>query len=42
MHNWLPAPHNDVTREELERGGLYAALRNRGVRPVVDLMVDER
>jgi DNA-binding GntR family transcriptional regulator len=35
MHNWLPAPHNDVTREELEKGGLYAALRNRGVRPVV-------
>lgn len=35
MHNWLPASHQDVTREELETGGLYAALRSRGVRPVV-------
>lgn len=35
MHNWLPAPHNDITVEELESGGLYAALRSRGVRPVV-------
>lgn len=35
MHNWLPAPHNDITGEELESGGLYAALRSRGVRPVV-------
>ncbi len=35
MHNWIPEPHNDISREELETGGLYAALRARGVRPVV-------
>ena len=35
MHNWIPEPHNDITRKELEEGGLYAALRARGVRPVV-------
>jgi len=35
MHNWLPAPYNDNTGDELEAGGLYAALRSRGVRPVV-------
>ena len=35
MHNWLPPAYSDVSREELEDGGLYAALRTRGVRPVV-------
>jgi DNA-binding GntR family transcriptional regulator len=35
MHNWLPPRHSDVTRLELEGKGLYAALRDRGVRPVV-------
>lgn len=35
MHNWLPPTYDDVTREELETQGLYAALRDRGVKPVV-------
>jgi len=35
MHNWLPPAHSDLTREELEADGLYAALRRRGVKPVV-------
>jgi GntR family transcriptional regulator len=35
LKNWLPPAHSDLTREELERQGLYAALRDRGVRPVV-------
>lgn len=35
LHNWLPPAHDDVSKEELERGGLYAALRQRGARPVV-------
>jgi len=35
MHNWLPPTHDDLTREELETNGLYAALRQRGVKPVV-------
>jgi DNA-binding GntR family transcriptional regulator len=35
LNNWLPPAHSDLTREELERQGLYAALRDRGVRPVV-------
>lgn len=35
MHNWLPPAYSDISREELEEGGLYAALRTRGVRPVV-------
>lgn len=35
MHNWLPPQHADITQEELERDGLYATLRRRGVRPVV-------
>ncbi len=35
MHNWLPPQYSDITLEELEESGLYAALRNRGVRPVV-------
>ncbi len=35
MHNWLPPVYSDISREQLETGGLYAALRTRGVRPVV-------
>jgi len=35
MHNWLPPRHSDVTRPELESAGLYAVLRDRGVRPTV-------
>ena len=35
MHNWLPPAYSDLTREELEVNGLYAALRDRGVKPVV-------
>jgi DNA-binding GntR family transcriptional regulator len=35
MRNWLPPAFNDLTRERLEEAGLYAALRDRGVRPVV-------
>jgi GntR family transcriptional regulator len=35
MHNWLPPAYSDLTREELEVNGLYAALRERGVKPVV-------
>ena len=35
MHNWLPPQYSDIPLEELEESGLYAALRNRGVRPVV-------
>ncbi|MBM6406029.1 GntR family transcriptional regulator [Phycicoccus sp. CSK15P-2] len=35
LHNWLPPRFSDVTREELEETGLYAALRARGVKPVV-------
>lgn len=35
LQNWLPPAHADVTREELEEIGLYAALRARGVKPVV-------
>lgn len=35
LHNWLPPAYADLTREELEDHGLYAALRARGVRPVV-------
>ncbi|HET9827106.1 MAG TPA: GntR family transcriptional regulator [Nocardioidaceae bacterium] len=35
LRNWLPPVHSDLTREELERHGLYAALRDRGVKPVV-------
>jgi GntR family transcriptional regulator len=35
MHNWLPPQYSDIPLEELEETGLYAALRNRGVRPVV-------
>lgn len=35
MHNWVPRDRADLTREELEETGLYAALRVRGLRPVV-------
>jgi GntR family transcriptional regulator len=35
LHNWLPPEHADVTAGQLDRGGLYAVLRERGVRPVV-------
>jgi DNA-binding GntR family transcriptional regulator len=35
MRNWLPPAYSDITAEELTTGGLYAALRTRGVRPVV-------
>ena len=35
MHNWLPPKLSDITREELSETGLYAALRARGVKPVV-------
>ncbi len=35
MRNWLPPHLADVTREDLEARGLYAVLRDRGVRPVV-------
>ncbi len=35
MHNWLPPQYSDIPLEELRDMGLYAVLRNRGVRPVV-------
>ena len=35
MNNWLPPVLSDLSREDLEANGLYAALRERGVRPVV-------
>lgn len=35
LRNWLPPTLSDITREELEGRGLYALLRDRGVRPVV-------
>lgn len=35
MHNWLPPAYSDITRDQLDRDGLYALLRQRGVRPVV-------
>lgn len=35
LRNWLPPSVSDITREELEGDGLYALLRERGVRPVV-------
>ena len=35
MNNWLPPVLSDVTREVLETNGLYAVLRDRGVKPVV-------
>jgi len=33
MKNWLPPGLSDLTREELESQGLYASLRDRGVKP---------
>jgi GntR family transcriptional regulator len=35
MQNWLPPRFADLTREEVEEGSLYAAIRARGVRPVI-------
>jgi GntR family transcriptional regulator len=35
MRNWLPPGLTDIARGELEEVGLYAVLRDRGVRPVV-------
>src|SRR3954470_12035967 len=35
MNNWLPPVLSDLTREVLETNGLYAVLRDRGVKPVV-------
>jgi len=35
MNNWLPPVLSDVSREDLESNGLYAVLRDRGVKPVV-------
>ena len=35
LHNWLPPAYADVSAEELEADGLYAALRARGAVPVV-------
>jgi DNA-binding GntR family transcriptional regulator len=35
LHNWLPPTHSDITEGEVMRNGLYAVLRERGVRPVV-------
>ncbi|SCG75129.1 GntR family transcriptional regulator [Micromonospora inositola] len=35
LRNWLPPSCADITREQLEAQGLYALLRDRGVRPVV-------
>ncbi len=35
LHNWLPPAYSGVGREELERTGLYDALRARGGKPVV-------
>ena len=35
LHNWLPPAYADVTVDELEVDGLYAALRARGATPVV-------
>ena len=35
LQNWLPPRYSDISREELERDGLYALLRARGGKPVV-------
>ena len=37
LRNWLPPAYSDVSREDLERDGLYALLRSRGGKPVVAL-----
>jgi DNA-binding GntR family transcriptional regulator len=35
LRNWLPPALNDLTVADLERDGLYAVLRARGIRPTV-------
>ncbi|MFK4087767.1 GntR family transcriptional regulator [Kribbella sp. NPDC020789] len=35
LRNWLPPALNDLTVTDLERDGLYAVLRARGIRPTV-------
>ena len=35
LHNWLPPACGEVTADELEGKGLYALLRERGIRPMV-------
>ncbi|WP_374969601.1 GntR family transcriptional regulator [Terrabacter sp. BE26] len=35
LRNWLPPAYSDLSREDLERDGLYALLRGRGGKPVV-------
>jgi len=35
LRNWLPPALNDLTVPDLERDGLYAVLRARGIRPTV-------
>jgi DNA-binding GntR family transcriptional regulator len=35
LRNWLPPAMNDLTAGELEKDGLYAVLRARGIRPTV-------
>ncbi|HEY0617659.1 MAG TPA: GntR family transcriptional regulator [Kribbella sp.] len=35
MRNWLPPSMNDLTVEQLQKDGLYALLRARGIRPTV-------
>lgn len=35
LQNWLPPAVGDLTRDQLETDGLYAVLRQRGIRPVV-------
>ncbi len=35
LHNWLPPAYADITADELASDGLYAALRARGISPVV-------
>src|SRR5882757_9996013 len=32
LRNWLPPAMNDLTADELEKDGLYAVLRGRGIR----------
>jgi len=35
LHNWLPSDVADLSADQLETDGLYAALRRQGVRPAV-------
>jgi len=35
LRNWLPSQFSDLTTEQLQTDGLYAVLRQRGVRPAV-------